>query len=64
MVHGNRSEPVSAYSNPIFKINLLDCLIVMLLFSFLYRRKKKKVTKNETPLFSLRGGQASLEWFI
>jgi hypothetical protein len=38
--------------------------MVMLLFSFLYRRKKKKVTKKEKPLFPLRGGQASLEEFI
>jgi hypothetical protein len=30
----------------------------MLLFSFLLRRKKKKVTKKEKPRFPLRGGQA------
>jgi hypothetical protein len=29
--------------------------MVLLLFSFLYRRKKKKVTKKEKSLFSLRG---------
>jgi hypothetical protein len=34
----------------------------MLLFSFLLRRKKKKVTKKEKPRFSLRGGQAYACW--
>jgi hypothetical protein len=67
---GIKVEILAVKRRPLFFANSIklkyipDYSIVLLLFSFLLRRKKKKVTKKEKPLFSLRGGQATLEGFI